>query len=306
MRPRVARGAVRCVVASELRLGVGAAARRRRAYPRRVIREPHALLSRRRFPGPARSADPRRTRFVGQAEFDGAIAAFSLPRPVAAALLPPGVELAWSPDGGAHPVIYLFGDQRAGTVLVGGQELPLDIDYPEVGLCVPFVTVGSDKYLHTCVAFMATPHAGAAWSGDRLYGYAKVEREIHRDGDTLCVADASGRVESVATARATGAPMLPAAGRMPEGLAAICEMFALPIVGRNRSGLIASYFAWNLAGAAFRSTEVTLTTEVPSLASMPIGTLRALPGAAFEVRGMRWRVSWPESLAPDRGSAGHI
>jgi hypothetical protein len=249
------------------------------------------LPARRLFPGPARKLDPQRARFVGQAHFDGGIALFERPRAEIERMLPPGLALAWSTSSDMHPVVYLFGEQREGTLILGGRPIALGIRYPEVALAVPFVRGSASRYLHTWMAYMATSHEAAAWSGARLYGYAKELARLERDTASFRVLDSDGACRVCALVRARD-DVLPG----EDALDAVREMFRLPIVGRNDTGLVSSFFDWSFADAEVRAIDVALEWIRPPLAGFAAGTWNA--DAAFAVRRMRWRVSWPEPFRP--------
>ncbi len=235
--------------------------------------------------------DPQRARFVGQAHFDGGIAVFQRPRAEIERLLPSGLALAWSTRPDLHPVVYVFGEQREGTVIFAGRPIALGIRYPEVALAVPFVRGSASRYLHTWMAYMATSHEAAAWSGTRLYGYTKELARLEHDSEGFRVLDLDGdcRVQARVGARGDAPPGL-------DALETIREMFRLPIVGQNGTGLVGSFFDWSFAEAEVRAIEVTLEWSRPPLAGLAAGTWTA--DAAFGVRRMGWRVSWPEPFRP--------
>ena len=250
------------------------------------------LPARRLFPGPARKVDPQRARFVGQAHFDGSIAVFQRPRAEIERLLPPGLALAWSTSPDLHPVVYVFGEQREGTVIFGGRPIALGIRYPEVALAVPFVRGSASRYLHTWMAYMATSHEAAAWSGTRLYGYAKELARLEHDAESFRVLDADGDCRIRASVRTRGDVDLPG----PDALETVREMFRLPIVGQNGTGLVGSFFDWTFAEAEVRAIDVAVDWIRPPLPGLAAGAWSA--DAAFAVRQMRWRVSWPEPFRP--------
>ena len=250
-----------------------------------------AHLMRSAFPGPARPAEPGRIRYVGQAKFDGVIALFALPRSALEPLLPPGLQLAWCIRSDLHPAVYLFGEQGEGALRLGERAFGLGLRYPEVGLAVPFVQSAGSRYLHTYMAYMATPHEAAAWSGERLYGYGKQRARVERHGSEHRVLDPAGRCRVRARAEVCGEWGAP--GERPAALAEIHEMFQLPIVGRTAAGLVGSYFDWGLGRAQVRRVHTSVEWLDPPIPGIAAGEWVAVEGAAFEVHAMRWRVSWP-------------
>ena len=258
-----------------------------------------ALLDRRAFPGPSIDAAAAGLGFPGLARFDGCLVATAWARRDVEALLPEELELApnvsAAPD--VHPVVFVFGEHHGGTAVYGGLTVPLAVDYGEFVLAVPFARVRGGPHLHVWVPRMFSSYFPATWSGNVYYGFTKDMARMTWHGPVWVMTGETGEL-------LVHAAVEPAADWSPARLASahldpLRAIFALPLVGRRADGtLVTSYFGWDFADAAVRrvGAEVSLDgTLVPGLAPR---RCHAVPGGAFEVRNLVWRLSWPAACRP--------
>jgi hypothetical protein len=117
----------------------------------------------------------RRPSFAGETSFDGCVTIAGWRRADVARLLPPAVELAanTAADPETHPVAFVFGEQRNGTIVFASTKLPLGIAYGEFGVLVPFVRYRGGPELHAWVARMYSAYFPVVWDGNFRYGFAK-------------------------------------------------------------------------------------------------------------------------------------
>jgi hypothetical protein len=246
------------------------------------------------FVGAALGVEAHRGSFIGQATFDGVISVMLHPRELVAALLP--VELrpadAASATPELHPVVLLFGNQRAGSILMAGVPVALGISYHEFMLAVPCVRHVRGVQLHTFSAIMHTDHAPARWSGNSYYGYAKHMADMGWSGESFIVSEPEGAV--IAHARIEAVDQWVAAEEpAAAALQTIRGYFELPILGRKDDGTyVASHFEWRFDHAAVRPVDASLSFE-RGLAGLPPGVYADTASGSIQVKGMRWRVSWP-------------
>jgi len=260
------------------------------------------LLAAGTFDGTWSGAERARASWVGEAFFDGYLVVSTLPRDAAAALLPRGWVLAASrsEDTGRHPVVFAAGRQHATSVLFGGLALPTDADYDEVMVAVPFVRTERDLALHVAVPRMFCGDARATWSGNVTYGFGKIAGGLEQLGNVVAVTDGTGALHLQLLVEPLGPWGAAGAGETDEALADLCRTFSLPIVGRRFDAVdVRSYFEWDLSRAVVRSIVAAVTSEPSSAVGLEPAATTA-PCTGYEVRGMRWRLSWP--LPVGRGS----
>ena len=134
-----------------------------------------SFLNKHAFLGPSIPVDTAGGSFAAEATFNGCIAFFNWARKEVERLLPPDLELAVNrsaaPD--LHPVSLVFGDQTEGAWIVAGRRLPLDFNYQELTLAVPFVKHRQGRYLHTYVPRIYSSNWPAVWDGNVNYGLGK-------------------------------------------------------------------------------------------------------------------------------------
>lgn len=230
---------------------------------------------------------------VGEARFDGILAWSSWPREQVAHLLPPGLRLAIPASGPQeqHPVLLVMGRQYDTAVIYGGIRLAADVTYDESMLAVPFVCRVSRRRLHTFVALMLSGDRRATWSGNVHYGFAKRPGRCDRFGDVVAgVADDVGLVMSAAL-RSDDASAVGMNGETPA--VAIPRLFEAPVIGQRVDGsFVASYFTWDLGDAVVRPRGMRVLLGA-NLGLLP-SAVEVGPQAGLQVRGMVWRLGWPD------------
>lgn len=235
------------------------------------------------------------TRYVGESRFDGCVAFATCPRAALATLLPPDVEPVGAGSGEMHPVVFVFGEQTEGAFLFGGFSFPMGIRYHEAAIIVPAVCRRGDGRLHNFIPRMYASYFPAVWNGNTHYGYGKELAALGWHDRTFVVAGDGDRPRLAASVDGAG-PWAPAAGT-PAGLDRVRALGGAPVLGRRGDGVfVASTFDWDFADADVRMVRTDVTTDV-------LGRCPSAAAEAFEIRGMRWRVSWPAACpstdAPD-------
>lgn len=235
--------------------------------------------------------------WVGEAWFDGVVAVAWWPVDAVAAMLPEG----WVPAVGSthhearRPVLFAFGRQRRTAILFGGLTLPSDADYDEVLVAVPFVRHVTGAHLHTFVPRMVSGDPRATWAGNASYGFGKVPGAIERVGSTLAVIDHAGRVRAHASVVAHGAWRSGADVSTPvPAVAAASTISRMPVLGRRHDGReIEAYFDWSFEHASVRPIHARITVDPGFAPGITAGSWSTRTDCGFDVRGMRWRLSWP-------------
>jgi hypothetical protein len=244
-------------------------------------------------PDPGRHAG---TPWSGQATFTGRLCVVGRPRDVVAGMLPPALVLV--PDACAdpeqHPLLFAFGDQADGTLIVGGRPLSLGIGYAEFALLIPFVRHRQSAIPHVFVARMCSAYFPATWHGNAHYGFAKTTARMRTDGPLFVLSDDDDRLLLHAATEPRG-PWEEATTAPHPNLDAVRRLFThLPVFGRRSDGsLLCSRFDWDFADAEVRPASGWVSVDGPLVAGFTPGLCPVVPGGAFEVRGMRWRLSWP-------------
>jgi hypothetical protein len=254
------------------------------------------FLDRNAFSGPSQPAPSRPGLYAGQAAFNGSIAVCNWARAAAAAALPADIELAPAarPGVAAHPVVFVLGEQTQGATIFGGLTFPMGVDYHEILLAIPFVKHRRGTNLHVLVARMYASFFPAIWAGNAHYGFGKRMATMRVDGARYDVTMPDGTRLAHAVRQPLGA-WCAAAQCDLRNFAAMRAMFTLPVLGRREDGsYVASYFDWDFAGARVRPARVTVAIERELAPGFLPRACCAVPDGAFEVRGMIWRLSWPQ------------
>lgn len=253
-------------------------------------------LEREWFPGEWISAERAGASWVGEAWFDGIVVFATWSRAAVAALLPPewiaATDASIPADG--HPVAFLAGRQHTTAVLFAGARLPTHADYGEAMMLLPFVHHRTDRFLHSFVPFMYSGDARATWSGNAHYGFAKRTGAVERLGRSVVVTGADARLVIHATIHEAGPWCAsPDASATPR-LTALQMLGRCPVVGRRHDGRdIVSYFDWNLDHATVRPIMTTLSIDDAGAVGVSQNGRLSTEESAVEVRGLRWRLSWP-------------
>lgn len=235
-------------------------------------------------------------RFVGVSCFNGWLATVPWPRRVVEALLPPALCLAADPGVTQHPVVVLFGEQTASTVVYGGVPMPLAIDFSEFGLAVPFVRHRAGRSLHVVFPRMCSSYFPAVSDGNVHYGLAKRLADMTWRPPVFWMTSDTGRLLFHAVVEPTGA--WDAAAEV-DGFRALHRVFTLPVLGRCAGErLVTSYFDWDVRGTRARATRARLTMSGELALGLGAREDVTLEGSMCEVSGMRWRLSWPLECRP--------
>jgi hypothetical protein len=252
------------------------------------------LLAREAFPEPRTDGAPSAMSFIAQADFDGAIVCTHWSRRDAERLLPPGLTLGRnaSAEPGLHPVLFVFGTQAETGLLLAGLPLPTGARFTELMIAVPFVRRADGGTLHVFIPRIYSADRFSAWSGNANYGFNKQLGDMGWIGHTFTVSTRGGPLVAHAIVEPDDA-WSPAAS--VAGLAAVADVFRLPVVGRRTDGReVCSHFEWQLAAASARTARAVVSIDAdlgPGLAPVVCHGVQA---GTFLVRRMRWRVSWPE------------
>jgi hypothetical protein len=236
--------------------------------------------------------------FVGEAYFDGLVVPTVWSREAAAEVLPAGWHLATnvSAERDAHPIVFMLGRQHRTAIMFGGATLPIPADYDEVMIAVPFVRHEASRLLHTFVPRMYAGDPWAIWSGNAYFGFAKRHGTIERFTSTLAVTDEAGMLLMHATVFESGTWRPASAPQCQEHVIGLSHLSCLPIVGRREDGRdIESYFDWNFDRAYLRPISASLQLDSrlgPGL--IPTDRIESSDDGV-EVRGLRWRLSWPQA-----------
>jgi hypothetical protein len=228
--------------------------------------------------------------FVGVSCFNGWLATVRWPRDVVAALLPPTLRLG--DDGAAlHPVLFLFGEQTASTVVYAGVPMPLAIDFCEFGLAVPFVRHRTGSYQHLYFPRMCSSYFPAVSDGNVHYGLAKRLAAMTWRPPVFWMTSETGRLLFHAVIEPIGAWSDAAA---VDGFRAAHRLAALPVLGRCAGErLVTSYFDWNAHDARARGARARLAVSGDLVDGLAARESVTGDGAMCEVSGMIWRLSWP-------------
>jgi hypothetical protein len=244
--------------------------------------------------GPSIDVQCSGTSFVGQALFRGCIAVTHWKRNEVDSLLPSDLVLAsnLSSTPEDHPVVFLFGEQREGTLLYAGVALPTGIGYGEFALAIPFVHHRDGRHLHTFVPRMYSAYPPAVWSGNLYYGFGKEQAQMWWQGPVFLLCSLTGPLLFHAAIE-QGLPVARSSQDSSDpDLATLQAIFAMPVLGRRASGsYVCSYFDWDFQQALVHRAESVLSVDASFVHGL---TPRTCHGdATFAVDGMLWKLSWP-------------
>ena len=255
-----------------------------------------ALLDRRAFPGSAVDAATAGASFAGEARFSGCFACTNWARAAVRALLPRELSLATNvsatPD--VHPVIFMFGEQHEGGVIFGGISIPMGVRYSEFGVAIPYVRFGGGPHLHTYVPRMYSSAYPAVRDANVHYGFRKELARLEQYGGIAALTTPAGALLWQAALEPAG-PWIRSRGELPPSVAALHAALSIAIIGRKADGrYIRSFFDLEMGEALVRPVRCAMSIEAPLVEGLAPGRCYAAPGGAFEGRGIRWRLSWPQ------------
>ena len=244
------------------------------------------------FPEPWIARSPAGASYLAEADFDGVIVFTTWDRETLARALPEGWRLGQNTSAHPelHPLVLIFGVQSRTALRVGRYRVPREVEFGEMLVAIPFVVLerGSHLHVHVVRAYSADPIS--TWSGSINYGLAKYPADVEWFGRTFTVTARNGPMLFHATVDAANGWH---AGNVPE-LAAACEAFLLPVLGLRADGsVVSSYFDWDFGRAFVRRARVAGSIDAPLARGLEPQACHGSDGGTFEVRGMRWRVTWP-------------
>jgi hypothetical protein len=228
------------------------------------------------------------TATAGQATFAGCISTIAVARQVLVSKLPPSVALPQG-DSTTYPCLLVFGEQMEGTTFFGGLSVPWGIRYHELMVAIPFVRWAGAAGEHLFVAGTTCDFWPAVWNGNFYYGFQKRLAKMSWSGERFSVTDENHRLDFLAELRPRGG----AQGRALDGIRAAA---ALSVLGHRDDGVfVRSRFDWDFRAAAVEATSLSLTLG-QHFSEIPFGACSACHDDAYRIRGMRWRLSWPNSV----------
>jgi hypothetical protein len=239
-------------------------------------------------------ATRRAPSFAGEARFSGFASLLWWSRQDVTSVLDRELTLPAAPAalGDRHPVLVVYGTQRAPALLRGGLSIPLGNAYDELGLFVPCVRHPAAPELVTFVARMYSSYFPAVWEGEHRY-FSKALASMGWNGGLFTMSASDGTLLFHAAAEPRGAWTAGAACALPS-FTALDDALAAPMVGRRDDGRLAwSAFGWRLREAAVRAVDAVLSFHAALTPGMrPRDDVAAAP-ATLEVRDVVWRLSWP-------------
>ena len=244
------------------------------------------------FPEPWIARNGTDASFLAQADFDGLIVFTTWDRETLSRALPPGWRLGHnvSAHPELHPLVFIFGVQSKTVLLLRGYGLPRDVEFGEMLVAIPFVVHERGSHLHVYVARAYSGDPVSTWSGNVAYGLAKYSADAEWFGRTFTVTAGGGPMLFHATVD-TGEEWRP---ESVPGLAAVRAAFLLPVLGvRANADLVSSYFDWDFSRAFVRRARALVSIDAPLARGLEPRVLHGSEAGTFEVRGMRWRVTWP-------------
>lgn len=247
-------------------------------------------------PSPHRAAD-----WVGEAVFNGHVAVWSWPVEDVQRILARGLELVPPPFGpalalGHHPVLFAHGEQTRGTNFFAGIPLRSGLAYREGGFFVPFVRRRGGCSLSTAVPAMYADFFPPVWHGEAHYGYGKQLVELCDEGPVQACLATDGRVLLELVAEPRG-PWRSGPFDGDAVTSFIVAATSLPIVGWTSEGtFIGSSFQWDFSHALVRYADSSVELHPGLIHGAGRRTCDDLSPGTVEVRGMSWRLGWPERL----------
>jgi hypothetical protein len=251
------------------------------------------LLVNEAFPEPWIDSVQAGASFVAEAEFDGAIVLTHWRRSDVARMLPPGLcsgrNVSGEPE--LHPVLFVFGTQARAGLLFGGLPIPTGVVFSELMIAIPFVRRDDGRNLHIFIPRIYSGDRLSTWSGNTNYGFNKELADMGWLSRTFTVSARDGPLLVHASVEPEG-DWTPS-GRV-SGLAAVADVFRLPALGRRSDQRdVCSYFEWGFAEASARPARAAVSIDAPLGSGLDPGICHGVDSGTFEVRRMRWRVSWP-------------
>ena len=135
------------------------------------------------------------------------------------------------------------------------------------------------------------------WSGRAHYGFAKRMVPMEWLGSTFVVSDEDGALLAHATIESRG-PWGSAERWRRRALTDVVQLGRAPVLGHRTDGvLVESHFDWDVSDATVRPVGATMSIDAPLGRGIGTRQCHARPRHAWQVAGMRWRLTWPETRA---------
>ncbi len=168
-------------------------------------------------------------------------------------------------------------------------------------IAVPFVCQEGGK----ARVFLPRVFSGepvVTWSGNVHYGFPKSMVPMERLGNSFVVTDDRGALLLHAMTEPAG-PWERAAGSTLPRLALVVDIGRLPVLGCRPEGTwVTSRFDWRFGDALVRPVRAAVSIDSSVGPGLEPRVCHSGPDDAVEVRQMRWRLSWPETRAPETAS----
>jgi hypothetical protein len=188
-----------------------------------------------------------------------------------------------------HPCLLAFGEQQDGTTFFGGVPVPWGVRYHELLVGIPFVRRADDPADYLFVSGMTCDFWPAIWNGNVYYGFHKRFAPMRSDEHAFAVLGGDGRPEFCASLRE-------ADGGRASMFDLIRTIASQPVLGwRDAGGFVRSGFDWDFSTAWIRPASLGLSLDT-HFNELPAGAGLQVLGEAYRVRGMRWRLSWPDPI----------
>jgi hypothetical protein len=227
------------------------------------------------------------TAIAGQAIFSGCLARITTARHLLESLLPRSLGLL---ETGTQDLscLLVFGEQRDGMTFFGGIPVRWGFKYHELMVAIPCIRGRRADGEYLFVSGMTCDFWPAVWNGNFYYGFKKRLAQMSWDGERFVAAAPSavgGFCASVKT------PVQGPAGALDW----IRWAASLLVLGHRRDGaFVRSQFEWDFHETAVEAVALNVDPG-PHFPELPLrGPLAC--GDAYLVRGMRWRLTWPDGM----------
>jgi hypothetical protein len=222
---------------------------------------------------------------AGRAIFAGGLAIVGIDREFLRLRMPLSTVLAGH-DQAYQPCLLAFGEQQEGTTFFGGVSMPWGVQYHELLVGIPYVRRAGDSTNHLFVLGMTCDFWPAIWNGNFYYGFHKRFAPMRWANQAFVVISSDGRPEFHASLHGTD-------GRAESTFELIRTIASQPVLGWwNVGGFVRTGFDWDFSTASIRPVSLRLSLDA-HFRELPDGSRLKIMGEAYQVRGMRWRLSWP-------------
>ncbi len=134
----------------------------------------------------------------------------------------------------------------------------------------------------------------ATWNGNTHYGFAKETARMYWHGSVFVIRTETGTLLLRAAVETTADWTSAISCALPN-FAAMQAVFSLPVLGRKANGTyVGSCFGWDFGNAVVRPADACISIDAPLIAGLTPRRCDDVSSGTFEVRGMIWRLSWPQ------------